>query len=76
VEDNLLSLALARRIFTSLFLLLQLPRVLPRYRTALVVSAMVTGIAAHHDFRLLDSFRDAHVSEAIGGQATTAWRPG
>ena len=41
---------------------------LPRYRTALVVSAMVTGIAAHHDFRLLDSFRDAYVSEAIGGQ--------
>lgn len=65
---NLLSFALACMIFTSLFLLLQLPRVLPRYRTALVVSAMVTGIAAYHYFRIFDSFRDAYVSEAIGGR--------
>jgi bacteriorhodopsin len=64
---NFLSLAIASMLFASIFLLVMQPRVLPRYRTALVVSAMVTGIAAYHYFRIFDSFREAYVTDAIGG---------
>lgn len=65
---NFLSFAIASMLFASIFLLVAQPRVLARYRTALVVSAMVTGIAAYHYFRIFDSFREAYVTDAIGGQ--------
>jgi bacteriorhodopsin len=65
---NFLSFAIASMLFASIFLLAMQPRVLPRYRTALVVSAMVTGIAAYHYFRIFDSFKQAYVTDAIGGQ--------
>jgi bacteriorhodopsin len=56
---NFLSFGIASMLFTSIFLALALPRVLPRYRLALIVSAMVTGIAAYHYFRIFDSFNEA-----------------
>lgn len=64
---NFLSFAIASMLFASIFLLVMQPRVIARYRTALVVSAMVTGIAAYHYFRIFDSFREAYVTDAIGG---------
>lgn len=60
---NVLSFGLASMIFTSLFLILSRERVLPRYRTALTVSAMVTGIAAYHYFRIFNSFAEAYGPE-------------
>ena len=64
---NVFSFALASMLFTSLFLLVSQGRVLPRYRQAVVVSAMVCGIAAYHYFRIINSFDDAFVATSIGG---------
>ena len=65
---NFLSLVIAAQLFTTIFLLSSQRRVLPRYRQALVISAIVTGIAAYHYFRIFDSFRHAFVTEAVGGR--------
>lgn len=64
---NFLSLVIAAQLFTALFLLLNLRQVLPKYRAALVISATVCGIAAYHYFRIFDSFKEAYVTDAIGG---------
>ncbi len=64
---NVFSFALASMLFTSLFLLVSQGRVLPRYRQAVVVSAMVCGIAAYHYVRIINSFGDAFVATSIGG---------
>lgn len=65
---NLLSLVIAAQLFTALFLVLALQRVLPRYRQAIIIAAVVCGIAAYHYFRIFDSFKDAFVTEAAGGR--------
>jgi bacteriorhodopsin len=57
---NLLSLVIASMLFTSLYLLLAQRQVAPRYRNALIVSAMVCGIAAYHYFRIFDNFKDSY----------------
>jgi len=67
---NFLSLVIAAQLFTALFLVLALQRVLPRYRQALIIAAVVCGIAAYHYFRIFDSFREAFVTDAIGGRGT------
>ena len=64
---NVLSFALASMIFATVFMLAAQGRVLPRYRQALVTSAIVTGIAAYHYFRIFDSFRHAYVQTTVGG---------
>jgi bacteriorhodopsin len=64
---NFLSLVIAAQLFTAIFLLISLPRLLPRYRTAIVVAITVCGIAAYHYFRIFDSFKAAFVSKAVGG---------
>lgn len=67
---NLLSLVIAAQLFTTIYLLVVQPRVLPRYRQALVVAAIVCGIAAYHYFRIFDSFKHAFVTDAAGGRGT------
>lgn len=64
---NFLSLVIASQLFTALFLLISLPRILPRYRNAITVAIIVCGIAAYHYFRIFDSFKAAFVTEAAGG---------
>jgi bacteriorhodopsin len=56
---NMLSLGIASMTFTTFFLILARDRVLPRYRTAVIISATVTAIAAYHYFRMFDSFNHA-----------------
>jgi bacteriorhodopsin len=73
---NLLSLVIAAQLFTALFLVAAQPRVLPRYRSALLVSATVCGIAAYHYFRIFNSFREAFTTDAIGGAGTYTQAPG
>lgn len=73
---NLLSLVIAAQLFTSIFLLVSQRRVLARYRQALVVSAVVCGIAAYHYFRIFSSFNEAFTTDAIGGQGTFTQAPG
>jgi bacteriorhodopsin len=65
---NFLSLVIASQLFTALFLVVSQKRVLPRYRQALVLSAIVCGIAAYHYFRIFDSFKAAFVTDAKGGR--------
>jgi bacteriorhodopsin len=67
---NFLSLVIASQLFTALFLVASQRRVLPRYRQALVMSAIVCGIAAYHYFRIFDSFKAAFVTDAQGGRGT------
>jgi bacteriorhodopsin len=63
---NTLSLALAAMAATTVFLLAVTPRVLPRYRLALIVSAMVCFIAAYHYLRIFNSFSDAYIAVGEG----------
>jgi bacteriorhodopsin len=67
---NVFSFALASMLFTSLFLLVSQGRVLPRYRQAIVVSATVCGIAAYHYIRIFNSFNEAFIPTAVGGDYT------
>ena len=66
---NVLSFALASMLATFIFLLVVQGRVLPRYRQALVVSAMVCLIAAYHYYRIFDSFRHGYVAVDEGAPA-------
>jgi len=69
---NVLSFALASMIATVIFLLAVQGRVLPRYRLALVVSAIVCAIAAYHYFRIFNSFTEAYVATGAGSPAAAA----
>lgn len=63
---NSISFALASMLATFVFLLVVMPRVLPRYRQALAVSAIVCLIAAYHYWRIFNSFTDAYVAVGEG----------
>ena len=69
---NVLSFALASMIATVVFLLAVTGRVLPRYRLALVVSAIVCVIAAYHYFRIFNSFTEAYVATDAGSAVAAA----
>lgn len=73
---NALSLVIASQLFTAIFLLISLPRVLPRYRSALTVAIIVCGIAAYHYFRIFASFTEAFTTESIGGTGDFAQTAG
>ncbi|GAA4129026.1 bacteriorhodopsin-like [Nocardioides fonticola] len=73
---NLFSLVIAAQLFTALYLVAAQPRVLARYRQALLVSATVCGIAAYHYFRIFNSFRDSFVTDATGGNGVYTQAPG
>lgn len=64
---NSLSLVIASQLFTAIFLLISLPRVLPRYRPAITIALIVCGIAAYHYFRIFDSFNAAFTTDSLGG---------
>lgn len=66
---NSLSFALASMLATFVFLLVVMQRVLPRYRQALAVSAIVCLIAAYHYWRIFNSFTDAYVAVGDGTPA-------
>lgn len=57
---NLFSLVIASMVFTALYLLFSQGRVNPRYRNAVVISAIVCGIAAYHYFRIFDNFKASY----------------
>lgn len=67
---NFLSLVIASQLFAALFMLIALPRILPRYRQAITIAIIVCGIAAYHYFRIFDSFKAAFVTDSIGGTGT------
>lgn len=61
---NLFSLAIAALGATAIFLLISRSRVAPRYRNALVVSAMVCLIATYHYVRIFNNFGDSYPAGA------------
>jgi len=69
---NVLSFALASMLATTIFLLAVQGRVLPRYRLAVVISAMVCLIAAYHYLRIFNSFTEAYVAVDEGMKGVAA----
>jgi len=67
---NVLSFALASMLAATVFFLVVQGRVLPRYRQALIVSAMVTLIAGYHYFRIFNSFTEAYQAQGDGTPAS------
>ncbi|MCZ2829154.1 bacteriorhodopsin-like [Modestobacter sp. VKM Ac-2986] len=61
---NLFSLAIACLLFTSLYLVVSQRQVVREYRTAVVVSATVCGIAAYHYFRIFNNFQESYPAGA------------
>merc|ERR1712241_85333 len=57
---NVLSFALASMMATTLFLWMRVPSIVAKYRTALIISGMVTFIAAYHYMRIFNSWVDAY----------------
>jgi len=57
---NILSFALASMMATTLFLWMRVPAIVPKYRTALIISGMVTFIAAYHYMRIFNSWVEAY----------------
>lgn len=49
----------------TIFTLVSQARVLPKYRSALVMSSMVTFIAGYHYFRIFNSFNEASTANAV-----------
>ncbi len=60
VVYNLFSLVIASMLFTAIYLLVSQRRVAPRYRNAVVISAIVCGIAAYHYFRIFTNFQESY----------------
>ncbi len=56
---NVLSFGLISMIACTVYTLVSQPRVLPKYRKALVLSSMVTFIAGYHYWRIFNSFHEA-----------------
>lgn len=57
---NVLSFSLASMMATTLFLWMRVPSVAEKFRTALIISGMVTFIAAYHYFRIFNSWVEAY----------------
>ena len=63
---NVLSLSLASMMGTTLFLWLKVYSVTPKMQTPLIISGLVTFIAAYNYFRIFNSWVGAYTYEAHG----------
>lgn len=59
------SLGLVSMLATTVYTLVSQSRVLPKYRNALVMSSMVTFIAAYHYYRIFNSFSEASENQMV-----------
>jgi bacteriorhodopsin len=57
---NILSFSLASMMATTLFLWMRVPAISAKYQTALIISGLVTFIAAYHYFRIFNSWVEAY----------------
>lgn len=67
---NMLSLAIASMIASFAFFVMARQQVAARFRPALVMSALVVGIAGYHYWRIFESWGHAYNLETIDGVAT------
>jgi len=63
---NIFSFGLICMIACTVYTLVSQPRVMAKYRNALVMSSMVTFIAGYHYLRIFDSFAHASTPEMTG----------
>jgi len=57
---NVLSFSLASMMATTIFLWMRVPAIADKYRSALIISGLVTFIAAYHYFRIFNSWVEAY----------------
>mmetsp|Transcript_83626 Transcript_83626/g.179288 ORF Transcript_83626/g.179288 Transcript_83626/m.179288 type:complete len:259 (+) Transcript_83626:65-841(+) len=57
---NVLSFSLASMMATTLFLFMRVPGIHAKYQTALIISGLVTFIAAYHYYRIFNSWTEAY----------------
>merc|ERR1711957_141764 len=70
---NALSFGIAGMGSATIFFWLQLPNVTKSYRTALIITGLVTAIATYHYVRIFNSWVDAfEVKNSKGGDYTVA----
>lgn len=62
---NVFSFGLISMLATTVYTLVSQQRVLAKYRSALVMSSMVTFIAGYHYMRIIDSFKDASTDMTV-----------
>jgi bacteriorhodopsin len=62
---NIFSFGLISMLACTVYTLVGQGRVLAKYRTALVMSSMVTFIAGYHYFRIFNSFNEASKANAV-----------
>merc|ERR1712003_336911 len=63
---NILSFSLASMMATTLFLWMKVPSLSAKYQTAVIISGMVTFIAAYHYFRIFNSWTEAYEYSGLG----------
>jgi len=66
---NVLSFSLASMMATTLFLWMRVPAIAAKYQSAVIISGMVTFIAAYHYMRIFNSWTEAYTygHKNIGG---------
>mmetsp|Transcript_49041 Transcript_49041/g.111728 ORF Transcript_49041/g.111728 Transcript_49041/m.111728 type:complete len:260 (-) Transcript_49041:115-894(-) len=57
---NILSFSLASMMATTIFLWMRVPAITAKYQTALIISGLVTFIAAYHYMRIFNSWTEAY----------------
>jgi bacteriorhodopsin len=57
---NILSFSLASMMATTLFLFMRVPSISAKYQSALIISGLVTFIAAYHYLRIFNSWTEAY----------------
>jgi len=67
---NVLSFSLASMMATTLFLWMRVPAVGARYQTAVLISGLVTFIAAYHYIRIFNSWVEAYEYPPAGAAET------
>jgi bacteriorhodopsin len=63
---NVLSFSLASMMASTLFFWMRVPATSSRYQSALLISGLVTFIAAYHYFRIFNSWTEAYAYPAPG----------
>lgn len=66
---NILSFTFASMAASTIFYWMRVGDIAPKYRSALVITGLVTFIAAYHYIRIFNSWVDAYKYPAIGGDA-------
>jgi len=67
---NVLSFSLASMMATTLFLWMRVPAISAKYQNALIISGMVTFIAAYHYMRIFNSWVEAYEYPSASSGAT------